>query len=116
MAEARRITVDEPRKRMEAGEDFTFLDARNPKTWAESAVMTPGALRAPLENFEQHLPPIPKERNIITYCTWPHEASSAGLGQKLSERGYKSVWALQGGFVAAWRTAGMRVAARQQAA
>jgi hypothetical protein len=28
-----RITVDELRKRMEAGEDFTIVDTRNPQAW-----------------------------------------------------------------------------------
>ena len=69
MAEAPRITVEELRKRMQAGEEFTLLDVRNPKAWAESAAMIPGAIRVPLENYEQHLPRFPKERNIITYCT-----------------------------------------------
>lgn len=69
MAEALRITVDELRKQMEAGKDFTFLDVRNPQAWEESAVMIPGAIRVSLENFEQSLPPIPKQRNIVTYCT-----------------------------------------------
>lgn len=69
MAEAPRITVDELRQRMQGGEDFTFLDVRNPKAWAESAMTIPQAIRVPLENLEQRLPPLPKERNIITYCT-----------------------------------------------
>lgn len=69
MAEAPRITVEELRKRMQAGEEFTFLDVRNPQAWAESAVMIPQAVRVPLEHFEPHLPPIPKERNLVTYCT-----------------------------------------------
>src|SRR2546428_7669731 len=32
MADAPRITVDELRKRMEAGEDFTIIDVRNPRS------------------------------------------------------------------------------------
>jgi hypothetical protein len=40
-----RITVDELRKRMEAGEDFTITDTRNPQAWAQSNEKLPGAIR-----------------------------------------------------------------------
>jgi hypothetical protein len=36
MADAPRITVQELRKRMDAGEDFTVIDVRNPNAWAET--------------------------------------------------------------------------------
>jgi hypothetical protein len=35
MAEAPRITVEELKRRMDAGEDFTVIDVRNPQAWAE---------------------------------------------------------------------------------
>jgi hypothetical protein len=36
MADAPRITVEQLRRRMEAGEDFTVIDVRNPNAWAET--------------------------------------------------------------------------------
>jgi len=69
MSDAPRITVEVLRKRMESGEEFMFLDVRNPEAWAESEAMVPNAIRVPLDNFEQQLPHIPKEQNIVTYCT-----------------------------------------------
>ena len=64
-----RITIDELRKRMEAGEDFAFIDTRNPQAWGQSDVMLPEAVRAPLDNFEEHIYEIPKNKPIVTYCT-----------------------------------------------
>ena len=64
-----RITVDELHKRMQAGEDFTLVDVRNPQAWAQSDVMAPNALRVPVDSFEQHLYDIPKNKPIVTYCT-----------------------------------------------
>ena len=64
-----RITVDELRKRMEAGEDFTVIDTRNPEAWAQSDVMLPEAVRVPVDNFEKHLYEIPKDKPVVTYCT-----------------------------------------------
>ena len=64
-----RITVDELRKRMDAGEDFTSIDTRNPQAWAQSDTMLPEALRIPLDSLEQRLSEIPKNKPIVTYCT-----------------------------------------------
>ena len=49
-----RITVDEVRKRMGAGEQFAFIDTRNPQAWAESDVKLPGAIRLPVDKLEEH--------------------------------------------------------------
>ncbi|HET6842253.1 MAG TPA: rhodanese-like domain-containing protein [Candidatus Angelobacter sp.] len=64
-----RITVNELKKRMEAGEDFVVIDTRNPQAWAQSDVMLPEALRLPLDNLEEHLREIPQNKPIVTYCT-----------------------------------------------
>ena len=69
MADAPRITVEELRRRMEAGEDFTVIDLRNPLAWAESESMLPEAIRLPVDKLEQNLPRIPKDRPVVAYCT-----------------------------------------------
>lgn len=67
--EATRVTVDEVRKRMESGEPFTFIDARNPQAWSEAGEALPGAIRVPADAVTDHLSEIPHDRVIITYCT-----------------------------------------------
>ena len=69
MAEELRITVDELRKRTEAGEDFVFIDTRNPQAWAQSDVKLPGAIRIPLDSLDENLSKIPKGKPIVAYCT-----------------------------------------------
>jgi len=69
MADAPRITVDELKRRMEAGEDFTVIDVRNPQAWAESDTQIPEAIRVPLDELDENLPKIPKERPVVAYCT-----------------------------------------------
>ena len=69
MPEAPRITVDQLKRRMDAGEDITLIDVRNPQAWAQSDTMMPEAIRVPIDEFEQHLAQIPKNRPIVTYCT-----------------------------------------------
>ena len=69
MPEVPRITVDDLKRRMDAGEDFTVIDVRNPHAWAESDVMLPGAVRVPLDELERYLSQIPKDRPVVAYCT-----------------------------------------------
>ena len=67
--EPTRVTVDEVKERMKRGEQFVFIDTRNPKAWGESDTKLPGAIRLPADEVEQHLDEIPQDRVIITYCT-----------------------------------------------
>lgn len=103
---ATRVTIDEVKARMDRGEEFTFVDARNSDAWAEAKMKLPGAIRVPADEVEQHLSEIAHDRTVITYCTCPHEASSAEVAQKLVEQGYKNVHPLFIGFEA-WQNAGL---------
>ena len=106
--EVTRVTIDEVQARMDRGEQFTFVDARNPEAWSEAETKLPGAVRVPTDEVEQHLSEIPHDRTVITYCTCPHEASAAKVAAQLAELGYKNVHPLFAGF-AAWQKAGLPV-------
>lgn len=67
--EVTRVTVDEVKERLDRGEQFTFLDTRNPKAWGQSSAKLPGAIRVPADEVSQHFKEIPRDRTIITYCT-----------------------------------------------
>jgi len=67
--EVTRITTDEVKERMDRGEQFAFVDIRNPQAWAQSNDKLPNAIRMPKEELEQRLNEIPKDRVVITYCT-----------------------------------------------
>jgi len=64
-----RITVGEVRKRMEAGEDFVLIDTRNPQAWSQSDVKLPEAICLPLDNLDENLSKIPKDKPVVAYCT-----------------------------------------------
>jgi rhodanese-related sulfurtransferase len=64
-----RIVVDELKKRMESGEDFTIIDVRKSEAWAESDTMIPESIRVPLDDLEKNLARIPKNRPAVAYCT-----------------------------------------------
>jgi rhodanese-related sulfurtransferase len=67
--EATRLTVEEVKARMDRGEQFTFVDARNPTAWGEADTKLPGAIRVPADEVEEHLAEIPHDRVVISYCT-----------------------------------------------
>lgn len=67
--EATRVTTDELKERLDRGEEFIFVDTRNPTAWGESDKKLPNAIRVPAEEIAQHLNEIPKDRTVITYCT-----------------------------------------------
>lgn len=104
--EATRVTVDEIKERMDRGEQFTFIDTRNPEAWEEATMKLPGAIRVPEKEVENHLSDIPHDRTAITYCTCPHEASSANVAQQLTGQGFKNVHPLYDGFDA-WQKAAL---------
>jgi rhodanese-related sulfurtransferase len=64
--DALRITVEELKKRMDAGEDFTVIDVRNPEAWAETDTVIPEAIRVPLDKREANLSRIPKSRPVVS--------------------------------------------------
>ena len=69
MADAPRITVEELKRRMDAGEDFTIIDVRNPQAWAEADTKIPEAIRIPVDDLEKNLSRIPNDRPVVAYCT-----------------------------------------------
>jgi rhodanese-related sulfurtransferase len=69
MADAPRITVEELKRPMDAGEDFTVVDVRNPEAWAETDTVIPEAIPVPLDKLEANLPRIPKSRPVVAYCS-----------------------------------------------
>ena len=67
--EPTRVTVDEVRERMDRGEQFAFVDTRNPKAWTEAETKLPGAFRVSSDEVEKNISEIPRDRTVITYCT-----------------------------------------------
>ena len=64
-----RVSVAEIGRRMKAGEEFVFVDSRNPMAWGESDVKITGAIRVPADHVAQHLASLPKDKPMVVYCT-----------------------------------------------
>ena len=61
--------VDELRRRMESGEQLTFVDTRNPQAWAKSSEKLPDAIRILVDALDQNISRLPKDKPIVIYCT-----------------------------------------------
>jgi rhodanese-related sulfurtransferase len=105
--EATRVTADEVLARLGRGEPLVFVDARKEEEWEKASEKLPGALRVSpqMKDEQETLPLIPRDRGVITYCTCPHEESSARVANFLIARGYADVHPLYGG-IEAWQRAG----------
>jgi rhodanese-related sulfurtransferase len=68
----------------------------------------PGALHVPLQDAAHRLKDLPRDRDIILYCTCPSEASAARVAKILMNHGFKRVRPLLGG-LDAWVAAGYAV-------
>ena len=62
-----RITPEELRRKLEAGEEIIVVDVRS--TLESETDSVPGALRIPLEDLETRHIDIPRDRDIILFCS-----------------------------------------------
>lgn len=62
-----RITAEELRDKLEAGEEIVVVDVRS--SLESDDDMVPGALRIPLEDLEARHNDIPRDRDIILFCS-----------------------------------------------
>jgi membrane protein DedA with SNARE-associated domain len=63
-----RITPDELKRQLDAGENITIIDVRHPVDLEADPYVIPGALRMSLDQAESH-PALPSNREIVVYCT-----------------------------------------------
>jgi len=63
------LTVDEVKRLLAHDEPLTFIDSRNPIAWGSSPIKLPGAVRVPVEDVDQHLASLPRDRHLVVYCT-----------------------------------------------
>jgi membrane protein DedA with SNARE-associated domain/rhodanese-related sulfurtransferase len=81
------------------------VDLRHPLDYLPDPRVLPGALRIGPNELKQHSEIIPRDRDVILYCTCPSEETSARLALQLHKMGVYRVRPLRGGFDG-WKQAG----------
>jgi hypothetical protein len=66
---AERITVDELRRMLDAGEPVVILDARHGVAFEADPYRIPGALQIAPDEIESRHGEIPRDRPVVVYCT-----------------------------------------------
>jgi membrane protein DedA with SNARE-associated domain/rhodanese-related sulfurtransferase len=97
-----RITADELHQKLEKGENPMILDLRSHAALEEDPAIIRGALHMSMDEVDGRLLEIPRDRDVILYCSCPNEVSSARVALLLQRKGFSRVRPLLGG-IDAWR-------------
>jgi membrane protein DedA with SNARE-associated domain/rhodanese-related sulfurtransferase len=82
-----------------------IVDLRHPLDYLPDPRVLPGALRIGPNELTAHQEVIPRDRDVILYCTCPSEETSAKVAMRLHKLGIYRVRPLRGGFDG-WKQAG----------
>lgn len=83
-----------------------IVDLRSPLDYLSDPRVIPGAVRISPGELGRHSEILPRDRDVILYCTCPNEETSATLAKRLQKMGVHRVRPLKGGFEG-WRDAGL---------
>jgi adenylyltransferase/sulfurtransferase len=67
--EVQRITKEELKKRLDAGEDIQVLDVRNDTDYGNSDVKIIGSIRIPIAELEMRSGELDGAKEVVSYCT-----------------------------------------------
>jgi membrane protein DedA with SNARE-associated domain/rhodanese-related sulfurtransferase len=98
-----RITVEELRKKVDAGEKPVILDLRSRAELEFDPHVISGAIHLDMAEFGKRHQEFPRDRDIILYCSCPNEESSARMALQFHRKGFTRVRPLLGG-IDAWRS------------
>lgn len=82
-----------------------IVDLRHPLDYLPDPRVLPGAVRISPNEISLHNERIPRDRDVILYCTCPSEETSAKVAMQLQKVGVYRVRPLRGGFDG-WKAAG----------
>jgi rhodanese-related sulfurtransferase len=74
------------------------VDLRHPLELVPEPYTLPGALHVSPDALSQRLGEIPRDRDVVLYCTCPNEATAAKTAMTLQKAGIDRVRPLRGGF------------------
>jgi membrane protein DedA with SNARE-associated domain/rhodanese-related sulfurtransferase len=103
-----RISPEELKEKLDAGEEIVIVDLHGRRPRGHYGI--PGAMCIDPHRLGQHdnpnlRAPIPRDREVVLYCTAPHELTCARVALELHRRGFERVRPLAGG-LQAWAERG----------
>jgi membrane protein DedA with SNARE-associated domain/rhodanese-related sulfurtransferase len=95
---ASRLEPEELKKLLDAGEPVYIADLRHPLELLSDPFTLPGALHFSPDALAARHREIPRDRDIVLYCTCPSEATAAKTAMALHKLGIERVRPLRGGY------------------
>ena len=97
-----KIEPEELKAMLDQGQEVHIIDLRHPLDYLPDPRMLPGAELLTPETLVARSESIPRDRDIVLYCTCPSDATSARMALRLRKLGIYRVRPLRGGFEA-WK-------------
>jgi rhodanese-related sulfurtransferase len=95
---AARLEPVELKRQLDAGELVYIVDLRHPLELLPDPFTLPGALHFSPDTLTARHLEIPRDRDIVLYCTCPSEATAAKVAMTLQKLGIDRVRPLRGGY------------------
>jgi membrane protein DedA with SNARE-associated domain/rhodanese-related sulfurtransferase len=93
-----RIGPEELKTMLDRAQPVYIVDLRHKLDYLPDPRTLPGAVLLSPDNLIQHAEQIPRDRDVVLFCTCPSEATSAKMALSLRKLGVYRVRPLQGGF------------------
>lgn len=103
-----RVEAATLKRQLDAGEDVFIVDLRHPLELLPDPFTLPGAVHFSPESLAAHSDEIPRDRDVVLYCTCPSEATAARTAMTLHKLGIERVRPLRGGY-GEWKRLGFPV-------
>ncbi len=100
-----RVEPDELKQMMDRGEEPFVVDLRHPLDLLPDPRVIPSSVRLTANELLRRHAEIPRDRDVIVYCTCPSEATSAKVALTLRRFGIERIRPLRGGYDA-WKDKG----------
>jgi len=95
---AARLEPEELKRQLDAGEEVFIIDLRHPLELLPDPRTLPGALHFSPDALAARHQEIPRDRDIVLFCTCPSEATAARTAMALHKLGIERVRPLRGGY------------------
>src|ERR1035437_5450659 len=95
---AARLEPEELKRQLDAGEPVYIVDLRHPLELLPDPFTLPGAVHFSPDALAARHHEIPRDRDIVLFCTCPSEATAAKTAMTLHKLGIERVRPLRGGY------------------
>ena len=102
------VSVEQLQSMMVSGQEVLLFDVRQPLDLLAYPELIPGAKRIPPEEVLKTPSLLPRDEDIVVYCTCPGDKTSRSVLRRALALGFTRIKFLTGGLVA-WKTKGYPV-------